>query len=84
MLKIIMDEEQKQELTFGQVKENQLFVNFYGNLCQKCDIASYNIIAFGTNGHLHAGQCMGIPENATVKRVFPLSIRFYWDFLEDK
>jgi hypothetical protein len=45
MIKFITEENTPAQLEFRDIKENQFFVNFYGNLCQKVSSNQYNTIA---------------------------------------
>jgi len=45
MIKFITEEPTPAQLEFRDVKEDQFFVNYRGNLCQKISDDQYNIIA---------------------------------------
>jgi len=45
MIKFITEENTPAQLEFDDVKEDQFFINHYGNLCQKISSNRYNTIA---------------------------------------
>lgn len=67
MIKFIMKEENKSQLTFNDVKIDQFFVNESGRLCQKANHTNYNIIA-NENGKLCAAtRSMAFPDEPILK-----------------
>lgn len=56
------------DLTFGDVMENQFFVDNAGDLCQKVTDKIYNVVA-SSDGTLHADSYDGMYPNMPVTRI---------------
>ena len=69
-MQIIYKEKQQKKLVFGDVKNNQFFVNTDGRLCQKCNNDSYHIIAdkFGVP---YSGRTLDASCNTIITRILP-------------
>ena len=66
----IYEQEKVKTLTFGDVQENQFFVNVDGYLCQKASSGSYNIIADNL-GTPYARSTDTAFKGDTIKRILP-------------
>ncbi len=70
-IKFISEEEKNTEnLTLHDVEEHQFFVSKYGQLCQKIDRSSYQVIA-QHNGEPYAGLVMHRDEYDDIKKILP-------------
>jgi hypothetical protein len=69
-MQIIYKENQQKKLVFGDVKDDQFFVDNFGHLCQKYGEQSCNIIAdqFGVPC---SGRILEVSRNTIVTRILP-------------
>lgn len=67
---IFKNQEVSKQSTFGDVKIDQFFVNFAGNLCQKYCSDSYNIIT-NFNGSLNSGRFDDVRSSTPIRCVLP-------------
>ena len=73
-MQIIYKEKQQKKLVFGDVKDDQFFVNNCGYLCQKYGEQSYNIIA-NQSGVPCSGRSDAVSCNTIVTRILPEVLR---------
>jgi hypothetical protein len=69
-MQIIYKENQQKKLVFGDVKDDQFFVNNYGKLCQKYSEHSYHVIA-DKDGVPCSGRILDVSCNTIVTRILP-------------
>ena len=69
-MKFTYEQEETNTLTFGQVQENQFFVDSDGYLCQKICSDSYCTIA-RSNGEPYASSTNCAFNSDTIKRILP-------------
>jgi len=67
---IIFEQQPPSTLKFGDVQENQFFVDTNGYLCQKASTSSYHTIA-DNNGELYATSVGYACAYDKVKRIIP-------------
>lgn len=58
------------ELTFGDVEDNQFFVNRHGSLCQKFNHETYHEIA-NSYGDPMCDQYNGVSSDQDIQRIIP-------------
>ena len=68
-IKFITESETTGKVTFGQVEEDQMFINLGGCLCQKVDNDWYNIIA-DSNGQPYSDRCNALDETL-IQKILP-------------
>lgn len=56
--------------TFGDVEDNQFFVDQYFNLCQKYDFETYTVIADG-DGNPLSDLYKKVPSDRSIERILP-------------
>ena len=69
-MKFIYEHEGTNTLTFGDVQENQFFVDSDGYLCQKICSDSYNTIA-NSNGVPYSSSTTSADNSDAIKRILP-------------
>jgi hypothetical protein len=69
-MKFIYEQEEDKTSTFGQVQDNQFFVDIDGDLCQKISSSSYCTIA-NSNGQPYATTYDCAYYYDTIKRILP-------------
>jgi hypothetical protein len=69
-MQIIYKEKQQKKLVFGDVKDDQFFVDNCNYLCQKYGEQSYNIIA-NQFGVPRSGRTLEVSCNTIVTRILP-------------
>jgi len=70
MIKFIIGEASDKPPTFGDVREDQFFVNQGGELCQKYNTAGYNVIA-NAFGEPFSTRQSSVDSGMPIKRIFP-------------
>lgn len=70
-------EVKKENLTFGNVRENEFFVDKCGYLCQKTHSNSYSVIAL-SDGTPEGNHYNNVDENESIERIIglPTKIEF--------
>lgn len=69
MIKFITEENNRKRLTFGDVKNNQFFVDYEGDLCQKINEGRYHVLA-DERGYPRAISYTEIPTRG-IRRILP-------------
>ena len=70
-IKFIPEYEENEILTtFNMVLDNQFFLNYAGDLCQKIGATAFTIIATD-KGIPHAAYRVSIPEESIIQRILP-------------
>lgn len=69
-MKFIFEQDETKQLTFGDVQDNQFFVDADGYLCQKICSDGYNIIADNT-GTPYAASSDHASKDDKIKRILP-------------
>jgi hypothetical protein len=76
MIKFIFESGDSKELSFGDVDQDQFFINDEGFLCQKINYRKYNVLANG------AGEpyCFTVEfEDVIVRKILPRVIKIKWE-----
>ena len=68
-MKFIIEEKEVKKSTFGQVAENQFFVNKDGCLCQKVTNKAYHILANSTGKPYASFTEEGVPSEREIQRI---------------
>ncbi len=68
MIEFIIKPTSKQFFPFSDVPENHLFVDEYGQLCQKINSDSYSVIT-DSDGKLYADHFVGVSSLTPVERI---------------
>jgi hypothetical protein len=71
MIKFITESEEKKELTFADVEENQFFVYIDGCLCQKSGNYKFNYVATAS-GLPYAHSMSEISPSVSILRILPI------------
>lgn len=71
-------EQEKTPYVFGQVKEDQFFLDIHGQLCQKVLSTEYNVVA-DAEGIPEAYNIIGVSEGLEILEILPHVEKITWE-----